>query len=40
MDHEIVQERGRVTEEEFLHALNLCNLLPGPEAQQLATWIG
>ncbi len=26
-------------EEQFLHALNFCHLLPGPEAQQLATWI-
>jgi chromate transporter len=29
-----------VAEEDFLHALNFCHLLPGPEAQQLATWIG
>ena len=30
----------RVEEEQYLHALNLCHLLPGPEAHQLATWIG
>jgi chromate transporter len=29
-----------VEEEDYLQALNLCHLLPGPEAQQLATWIG
>jgi chromate transporter len=29
-----------VEEEQYLHALNFCHLLPGPEAQQLATWIG
>ncbi len=40
MHREIVEERGWVDEQQFLHALNLCHLLPGPEAQQLATWIG
>ncbi|MXO74919.1 chromate efflux transporter [Altererythrobacter aerius] len=40
MHREMVDERGWVDEEQFLQALNLCNLLPGPEAQQLATWIG
>lgn len=40
MHHEIVEERKWVSEEQFLHALNFCHLLPGPEAQQLATWIG
>ena len=40
MHREIVEERGWVAEEEYLEALNLCHLLPGPEAQQLATWIG
>ena len=40
MHREIVEERGWIGEEQFLHALNLCHLLPGPEAQQLATWIG
>lgn len=40
MHREIVEQRGWVSEEQYLHALNFCHLLPGPEAQQLATWIG
>jgi chromate transporter len=36
----IVEEKNWVSEERFLHALNYCMLLPGPEAQQLATYIG
>jgi chromate transporter len=36
----IVDERQWVGEAQFLHALNFCMLLPGPEAQQLATYIG
>jgi chromate transporter len=36
----LVDERGWVTEAQFLRALNFCTLLPGPEAQQLATYIG
>jgi len=40
MHRELVEERGWVGESEYLEALNLCHLLPGPEAQQLATWIG
>ena len=40
MHNEIVEQRGWVGEDEFLRALNFCHLLPGPEAQQLATWIG
>jgi chromate transporter len=40
MHRELVDERRWVDEEEYLQALNLCHLLPGPEAQQLATWIG
>jgi chromate transporter len=40
MQHEIVDRRGWVDQGAFLRALNLCHLLPGPEAQQLATWIG
>jgi chromate transporter len=40
MHRELVEERGWVAEEGYLHALNFCHLLPGPEAQQLATWIG
>jgi chromate transporter len=39
--HEYVVERRQwLTEDRFLHALNYCMLLPGPEAQQLATYIG
>lgn len=40
MHGEFVEKRGWIEEAEFLHALNLCHLLPGPEAQQLATYIG
>ena len=40
MHRELVDERCWVEEEDYLQALNLCHLLPGPEAQQLATWIG
>ena len=40
MHREIVEERGWIGEEQYLQALNLCHLLPGPEAQQLAVWIG
>ena len=40
MHRELVEERGWISEDQFLHALNFCHLLPGPEAQQLATWIG
>jgi len=40
MHREFVDERRWVDESTFLHALNFCHLLPGPEAQQLATWIG
>jgi chromate transporter len=36
----IVEEKRWVSEDRFLHALNYCMLLPGPEAQQLATYIG
>ncbi len=36
----VVQERRWVSEARFLHALNYCHLLPGPEAQQLAIYIG
>lgn len=36
----IVQERRWIGEARFLHALGYCTLLPGPEAQQLATYIG
>jgi chromate transporter len=37
---EVVEERQWIEEREFLHALNFCMLLPGPEAMQLATYIG
>ncbi len=40
MHREVVEERGWVSEDQYLHALNFCHFLPGPEAQQLATWIG
>src|SRR6186997_2250770 len=40
MHRELVDERRWVEEDDYLQALNLCHLLPGPEAQQLATWIG
>jgi chromate transporter len=40
MHEEVVDKKGWVSEEEYLQALNLCHLLPGPEAQQLAAWIG
>src|SRR5712691_2479187 len=36
----VVDEKKWVNEARFLHALNFCMLLPGPEAQQLATYIG
>ncbi|HUG45884.1 MAG TPA: chromate efflux transporter [Sphingomicrobium sp.] len=36
----LVEEKKWIGEERFLHALNYCMLLPGPEAQQLATYIG
>ena len=36
----LVDEKKWVSEDRFLHALNFCMLLPGPEAQQLATYIG
>jgi chromate transporter len=40
MHRELVEERRWISEQRFLHALNYCMLLPGPEAQQLATYIG
>ena len=36
----LVDEKKWISEERFLHALNFCMLIPGPEAQQLATYIG
>jgi len=40
MHRELVERRRWLSEERFLHALNYCMLLPGPEAQQLAIYIG
>jgi chromate transporter len=40
MHRELVERRRWISEARFLHALNYCMLLPGPEAQQLATYIG
>ena len=40
MHSELVERRRWISEQRFLHALNYCMLLPGPEAQQLATYIG
>ncbi|MGE8410151.1 MULTISPECIES: chromate efflux transporter [Pseudomonas] len=40
MHEELVERRRWISEKRFLHALNYCMLLPGPEAQQLATYIG
>jgi chromate transporter len=36
----VVEEKKWISEARFLHALNFCMLLPGPEAQQLATYLG
>src|SRR5471032_746761 len=40
MHRELVERYRWISERRFLHALNYCMLLPGPEAQQLATYIG
>jgi chromate transporter len=40
MHRDLVTERKWIDEPRFLHALNFCSLLPGPEAQQLATYVG
>jgi chromate transporter len=40
MHHVVVDEKKWVDEARFLHALNFCMLLPGPEAQKLATYLG
>jgi len=40
MHQELVERRRWISERRFLHALNYCMMLPGPEAQQLATYIG
>ncbi len=40
MHRELVEDRALLTEDQFLHALSFCMLLPGPEAMQLATYAG
>src|SRR6185437_8516079 len=40
MHDELVERRRWITERRFLHALNFCMAMPGPEAQQLATYVG
>lgn len=40
MHHDLVEKRRWISEKRFLHALNYCMVLPGPEAQQLAIYIG
>ena len=40
MHQELVEKRRWISEQRFLHALNYCMLLPGPEAQQLAIYLG
>ena len=40
MHHDLVERMHWISERRFLHALNYCMVLPGPEAQQLATYIG
>jgi chromate transporter len=39
MHHELVEKRRWISEERFLNALNFCMPLPGPEAQQLSTYL-
>jgi chromate transporter len=40
MHRELVEQKRWISERRFLHALNYCMMLPGPEAQQLATYVG
>lgn len=40
MHHDLVEKKRWISEKRFLHALNYCMVLPGPEAQQLLTYIG
>src|SRR5487761_2557274 len=40
MHQDLVERKRWISEKRFLHALNFCMVLPGPEAQQLATYIG
>ncbi|MCA0358249.1 MAG: chromate efflux transporter [Proteobacteria bacterium] len=40
LHREVVETRGWIDDDDFTRALSFCMLLPGPEAQQLATWLG
>src|SRR5882724_9186785 len=40
LHREVVDQRNWISDRRFLHALNFCTLLPGPEAQQLAIYLG
>ncbi|NDC07509.1 MAG: chromate transporter, partial [Synechococcaceae bacterium WB9_2_069] len=40
LHRELVERRRWLSEQRYLHALNYCMLLPGPEAMQLATYLG
>src|SRR5438270_12167603 len=40
MHQELVERRKWISNARFLHALNYCMMLPGPEAQQVATYVG
>src|SRR5688572_32143549 len=40
MHQELVERRRWISEKRFLHAINYCMVLPGPEATQLATYVG
>jgi len=40
MHHDLVEKKRWISDQRFLHALNYCMVLPGPEGQQLATYIG
>ena len=40
MHRDLVEKKNWISERRFLYALNFCMVLPGPEAQQLATYIG
>jgi chromate transporter len=40
MHHDLVEKRRWISDSIFTHALNFCMLLPGPEAQQLAIYLG
>ena len=39
MHHDLVERKRWISDQRFLHALNYCMLLPGPEAQQLAVFL-